>query len=132
MCCRLECLADNLPNQIDSQECLWLARELYPSIKKAHEFEENVVFPILLKNTRTCNLGDSIERLRFEHWEDEAFAEDISELLRRLGRGENSVDTEQLSWMLRGFFEGARRHIAFEKEYLEPLLSSIVFTQIDV
>ena len=43
---------------------------------------------------------------------------DALEELATVGVG----NIDKLSYMLRGFFEGLRRHIAFEKEHLVPLL----------
>lgn len=122
MCGRLESIADSLPNEVNRQECLVVARDVYPVVKEAHDFEEQELFPHLQTSVATDPLNDSLERLRFEHWEDEAFAEEISEVLGRIGRGGSLAEAEKLSWMLRGFFEGARRHIAFEVEHLLPIL----------
>ena len=33
LCDALETLADQLPDQIDNQECLYLARMIYPTVK---------------------------------------------------------------------------------------------------
>ncbi len=125
MCSRLEAIADGLPLKVDRQECLVLARDIYPTVKAAHDFEENVLFPHLRKSSKAASLNDGLERLRFEHWEDEAYAEEISEALGRIGRGGAVTDAEKISWMLRGFFDGVRRHMAFEAEHLLPMLISI-------
>jgi len=64
-----------------------------------------------------------LERLRYEHWEDESFAEEICDELKLLVNNPNKAVIDKLSYMLRGFFEGMRRHIAFEVEYLLPELN---------
>ncbi|MDD9909128.1 MAG: hemerythrin domain-containing protein [Ahrensia sp.] len=125
MCLRLEAVADALPASIDRQECLLLARDIYPTVKAAHEFEESVLFPHLQRNADARALEDGLERLRFEHWEDEAYAEELSDTLSRIGRGGPVRDAEKISWMLRGFFDGVRRHMAFEAEHLLPMLNPI-------
>ena len=122
LCDRLEAVADGLPNAVDRQECLVLARDIYPSVKAAHEFEEEELFPLVQKEYPLATQNDGFERLQFEHWEDEAYAEEISDALTQVGRTGQIGDAEKLSWMLRGFFEGIRRHIAFEAEHLVPLL----------
>lgn len=125
LCARLEAVADGLPLKIDRQECLMLARDIYPAVKAAHQFEEQQLFPRLQRDSQVGDLSEALERLRFEHWEDEAYAEDISEALGRIGRGGSVSDAEKISWMLRGFFDGIRRHIAYESEHLLPILKSL-------
>ena len=129
LCARLENVADHLPNNIDRQECLVLARNVYRVIREAHRFEEVELFPYLQSQTKTA-IGE-LERLRFEHWEDEAYAEEISDILNSIGREGKTSDAEKISWMLRGFFDGVRRHIAFEAEHLIPLLQSHLSDQTD-
>ncbi len=120
LCDRLEEVADSLPDKIDTQECLLLARSLYPAVYKAHQFEEIVLFPVLAGHNPDPALKNSFERLKFEHWEDEAFAEEISECLKRYILVPENSDT--LAYMLRGFFESVRRHVAFDTEHLLPKL----------
>lgn len=102
-----------------------LARDIYPAVKEAHDFEESELFPHLERHAGTRALLEGLERLRFEHWEDEAYAEEISDTLGRIGRDGPVTDAEKISWMLRGFFDGVRRHIAFENEHLMPILNSL-------
>lgn len=123
LCERLEQMADRLPNDINPQECLSLSRLIFPVLKRAHEFEEENLFPALLNNgTNREQMEQSLERLKFEHWEDESFAEEISTSLIAYVRQPERQDAEPLSYMLRGFIEGVRRHIAFEVEHLLPQL----------
>ncbi len=130
LCNTLESIADNLPSSVDNQQCLSVARRIFSTVRKAHEFEERTLFPLLEALPQPVDgLHDSLERLRFEHWEDESFAEEVSESLREYGAGGNRADGEKLAYMLRGFFEGLRRHMAFEAEHLLPLLQTGTATQ---
>lgn len=126
LCDLLESIADDLPEDptaVDRQRCLSAARQIFPTVKKAHDFEEQRLFPLLLSlHDESDSLNKSLERLRFEHWEDESYAEEVTEGLIEFGRGESTADSERLGYMLRGFFEGLRRHMAFETEHLLPLL----------
>jgi len=125
LCKRLENLADGLPDKIVSQECIYISWQLYPVVRSAHDFEESHFFPLLEKyqdNKQT--LEKCIKRLKFEHWEDESFAEDLSLQLRELISDPKQVNVEKVSYMLRGFFEGLRRHIAFETEHLLPMIEN--------
>lgn len=127
LCERLESLADSLPHDVDKQECLSISWQIYPVVKAAHDFEENTLFPLLSKQEQdAAEIADSLERLKFEHWEDESSAEDISLSLRQLISAPEQTNVEKLSYMLRGFFGGMRRHIAFETDHLLPIANEAV------
>jgi hemerythrin-like domain-containing protein len=125
LCSSLEDVADKLPNRVDPVECLKLANNIYPIVKKAHEFEESAIFPILVSRAPDdAHTRSSLDRLRLEHWEDESYAEELHDKLRGFATDRGNCSVEALSWMLRGFFEGVRRHMAFERECLIPLFGS--------
>ncbi|THV25044.1 hemerythrin domain-containing protein [Peteryoungia ipomoeae] len=117
LCSELEDIADSLPAAINRQKCIYAAKALGPLIKGIHQFEESVVFPRLLADARSDQMDATVERLKFEHCEDECFAEELTDALLKLGSGA-PVNMEAVGYMLRGFFEGLRRHIAFEREFL--------------
>lgn len=124
-CDRLETLADLLPDGIDNQDCLRLAQNIVPLVMRAHVFEEQVVFPYLDSNPDLPDSAkQSFERLKYEHFGDEAFAHDLCVSLREFVTHRERSNPETLSWMLRGFFEGVRRHVAFEQALLLPLIES--------
>src|SRR5665213_574832 len=118
LCDRLEHLADSLPDALNVQESLYVAQSLLPTVVMAHRFEEDKVFPLLRKAT----LPSTIDRLGFEHMGDEEYANDIILALRAYVPERRSANAETLAWMMRGFFEALRRHIAFEREHILPLL----------
>lgn len=123
LCNALERIADDLPDAVDRQHCLSVARQIYPVLRQAHRFEEETLFPRLLAmQTAIEGLAHSLERQQFEHWEDESFAEELSDCLLEFGSGNCPEAAEKLPYMLRGFFEGLRRHMAFETEHLLPIL----------
>jgi hemerythrin-like domain-containing protein len=66
----------------------------------------------------------SFERLKFEHFGDEAFAHDLCVSLREFVTHRENVNPETLSWMLRGFFDSVRRHVVFEQALLLPLIEA--------
>ena len=123
LCRRLESVADDLPNNFNPQECLSISWQLFSTVKAAHKFEEEELFPMLDTVTGfPLEMKKTVERLRYEHWEDEMSAEDISFYLKQLVRKPEDVNIGKTSYMLRGFFDGMRRHTAFEAEYLLPYL----------
>jgi hemerythrin-like domain-containing protein len=124
-CNQLEAIADLLPAAVDVRDCLIIAQNIVPVVKRAHDFEETVVYPLLLSGTGDfVELAVWIERLKFEHMGDEDFASELCLALREFATDRKRANVESLSWMLRGFFEGLRRHIAFERTNLLPLLES--------
>jgi hemerythrin-like domain-containing protein len=124
ICNELEAIADSLPDAIDDHASLDTAQRLLPLISRAHEFEEKILFPMIVKNPNPvpalAPMVGTIERLQFEHWGDEDFAADIYHAIRAYVAGHDRGSAEALGWMLRGFFESMRRHIAFEREYILP------------
>lgn len=98
---------------------MYAAKSLMPLVNGIHRYEEEAVFPLLeRKASGDRELIDSIARLKFEHVEDECFAEELTDTLNRLGSGDDTVNAEAAGYMLRGFFESIRRHIAFEQQFM--------------
>lgn len=120
LCAALEDLADSLPHQIDTHFGLVLARRLQPTLCRAHRFEETVVFPLLAAQRK--GLSGTLARLHGEHLEDEDQAGELSDAIASLIRDRSRRKTETVSYMLRGFFIGLGRHLAFEREHLLPLV----------
>jgi hemerythrin-like domain-containing protein len=126
LCDSLEEIADSLPNEVNKQKCIYAAKSLGPLIKSVHEYEENTLFPWLEKQLgEQPGLGDTLNRLKFEHFEDECFAEELIDKLMRLGTTGKDLNPEATGYMLRGFFEGMRRHLAFEREHLLKLVDTV-------
>ncbi len=117
LCDDLEAVADSLPRSTDRQFCLHLARQIGPLLRDAHAVEENVLFPTILE--RSEHGLELVERLRLEHIEDECFGEEIQHELMQLGRGQPVLAPEATGYMLRGFFEGLRRHMRHELELFD-------------
>jgi hemerythrin-like domain-containing protein len=116
LCDLLEAIADSLPERLDRQQCLHVARLIAPLIKQAHLAEEQLLFPQVA--ARHAEGADVIETLRLEHFEDECFAEEVQYELLQMGKGQPVLAPEATGYMLRGFFEGVRRHIRREQELL--------------
>lgn len=126
LCCALEKVADSLPDDVDTREVLSLAKTIGPIVMRSHEFEEKVLFPVLRDlSDHDKGLAATLDRLHGEHWEDESYAEEVQSGLTDFVSGQLKTGVDTLAYMLRGFFEGLRRHIAFEREHLLPLLKSL-------
>lgn len=119
LCTALEEIADSLPANVNRQKCIYAAKSLIPLVNGVHRYEEEAVFPLMERRTSgDPELVDAIARLKFEHVEDECFAEELADTLTRLGSGDGSVNAETAGYMLRGFFGAIRRHIAFEQQFM--------------
>ena len=119
LCDQLEGLADLLPTQVDRQTCLHLARLIGPLLRHAHEAEALHLFPSVAAGHERG--GEVVENLRLEHVEDECFAEEVQYELLQMGEGRPVIAPEATGYMLRGFFEGIRRHIRYELELFAAL-----------
>jgi hemerythrin-like domain-containing protein len=120
MCELLEDIADSLPHHIDAKKCSRAAELLEPLIKRVHRFEEDEIYSAYAGPEPSKGLQKTIERLRAEHLEDECHAEELSDALRKISSSADSVSSETLGYMLRGFFEAIRRQVAFEREQFSP------------
>ena len=122
LCDALERIADALPS-VDRVKCLGTANVLVPLLRSIHRYEETIVFPAYEAAVQGSNASvASIPRLRAEHVEDECFADEVTEILLAIGHGATVENAEAIGFMLRGFFESLRRHIAFEREHVLPLI----------
>ncbi|MCR9238290.1 MAG: hemerythrin domain-containing protein [Alphaproteobacteria bacterium] len=123
LCALLEDIADSLPHNVSRNNCLLAAQNIQPIVQVSHKFEEEYLFPLLLSDDQKQNeLEPILTRLHAEHCEDESYCNEIVDALEELA-SDQLANIDKLSYMLRGFFEGMRRHIAFEQEHLLPLLA---------
>ncbi|TIS86053.1 MAG: hemerythrin domain-containing protein [Mesorhizobium sp.] len=124
LCDALEKIADALPG-VDRLQCLGTANAIVPLLRNIHQYEETIVFPAYEAAAGSnANLA-STRRLRAEHVEDECFASEVTEILLAIGHGKTVENAEAIGFMLRGFFESMRRHIAFEREHVLPAIGII-------
>lgn len=124
LCALLEDIADSLPHNVSRSNCMLAAQNIQPIVQAAHTFEEQYLFPRLLKDGhKQEELKPVLARLHAEHCEDESYGDEIVDALEELASDHKLANIDKLSYMLRGFFEGLRRHIAFEQEHLLPLLT---------
>lgn len=125
LCDALEKIADALPG-VDRMICLSTANSIVPLLRNIHQYEEAIIFPAYEEAVvgSEANLA-STRRLRAEHVEDECFAGEVTEILLAIGHGEAVENPEAIGFMLRGLFENLRRHIAFEREHVLPMIGIV-------
>lgn len=126
LCDELEAIADSLPEALDRDTCLLAARAVLNVLARTHEFEEGVLYPALSAAASARRLpplgAETLEQLRFEHVADSCFAEEVYDALMAMGRGLSTLPPAAAGYMLRGFFAGLRRHVAFERSIVLPAL----------
>lgn len=115
VCGALEEIADALPDNVDRLMCVSVASTLLPMLRNIHRYEEEVIFPAYVAATADMQC---VERLKAEHVEDECFADELTEALMTIGHGAAVANPEALGFMLRGFFETIRRHVAFDRDHI--------------
>jgi len=126
LCDRLEEIADALPNNINKHFCTTTAQAIEPILSKAHRFEEQELYPAICRlHEGVVDQAKVFERLRSEHYEDRCFGEEVREVLMSYGEGKPIQAANATGYMLRGFFENLRRHMAFEAELARPLRLNI-------
>lgn len=109
ICDELEGIADTLPNP-DRRLCRRLAAELGEIVSVVARREEQDLFPLLVGPGGAT----VVTRLRKEHAQDRSAAADIARTLLSLARGRATGSHEAIGYMLRAYFLGVRRHVAFE------------------
>lgn len=126
LCDDLEAIADSLPSGIVNHDCLFAAKCLVRLIRDVHAYEEQTLFPALRQVFHSSSeFLAAVDRLTFEHLTDECYADDIAEKLIYVGSGGRDVNMEALGYMLRGFFEALRRHIAFERDHFSGAIDAL-------
>lgn len=122
LCDILEEIADSLPENIDRARCLQIASVLVPLVRSTHRYEEQVIFPAYQSVLAKGAAPSVLTRLRAEHFEDECYADELTEALLAVARGGEVKNAEAFGYMLRAFFESVRRHVAFEREHVLPAI----------
>ncbi len=122
LCDVLENIADGLPGKLEAA----LARTAVDILKTEaplhHEQEEACLFPLLTQRAQPeDNIEAVIRQLTREHLADDTYSNDLIHLLEEIADGIRPANPEMAGYMIRGFFESYRRHIAFEDLVILPL-----------
>ena len=122
LCDVLETIADGLPNKLECALASMAAEALKTKVPLHHRQEEEVLFPLLTQRAAAQdNIEAVVQQLRQEHLADDTYASDLIGLLEMMGKGTAPRNPEMAGYMIRGFFETYRRHIAFEDLVILPL-----------
>lgn len=122
LCDALERIADDLPDNVDRMLVSTILPMLQQDLDIHVRDEELGLFPLLLARAAPeDNFAGIMEVLSREHAADEGFAEEIIDELECLRTSERPGNPDMVGYMLRGFFEGQRRHLAWEDAVVLPL-----------
>jgi hypothetical protein len=110
LCDRLEKIADDLPHLPSAEECHSVSRQLTVFVPQ-HYRSERAVLSALFPRGKMSPLGSPLlGRIHSQHAMDELHAQDLSAVLESPGS-----DAQMLGYMLRCFFDGCGRALAFEE-----------------
>lgn len=115
LCDRLETLADSIPRRIDLTSCRVILTELPQKLRRVHALEEMILFPAVEIQRSDDGRYALIARLRAEHDQDDRAAVELVRVLKAVLDNRPSLSWDAIGYMLRGFFETVRRHIATER-----------------
>ncbi|WP_428424749.1 hemerythrin domain-containing protein [Pararhizobium sp.] len=125
LCDALESVADRLPDKVAHGECLHLRRAIPPILAAVHRQEEEAILPWMAQRWQTpSGLAEILDHIRYEQLEEECYAEELCDALRAYGTGLVKPSPETLGYILRGYFDCARRRIRFDCTVLLPMLSA--------
>jgi hemerythrin-like domain-containing protein len=97
------------------------------SVPAHTKFEEDALFPRLrLRLNDGDALLEALACLSQEHERDEELAQELVEILKCAVQTGLVANPETLGYMLRGYFESQRRHIAWENGVVLPVAQRIL------
>lgn len=121
ICSILEGIADGLPAAVDLRLTRCAVPLLTESVQRHVSLQENCLFPVLRASAglRGENVEDVLEQLAQEHSEDQSLALEIADTLTEFLENRDILNADTLGYLLRCFFEGFRRHAAWERLFLD-------------
>ncbi|MEC9368282.1 MAG: hemerythrin domain-containing protein, partial [Pseudomonadota bacterium] len=122
LCDSLEQMADSLPDSPNRQTGEIVARHLRDCLIRHRLLEEDFLLPLLISRAREADNAKALqEQIAREHISDESMAHDLADQLEAASATGRIANPEMLGYMLHGFFECRRRHIAWETAVVLPL-----------
>lgn len=130
LCDLLEAIADGLPHQFDQALALVSVSILETGMPGHMRLEEEALFPLLRRRVpESHSLQSALECLEHEHDRDGASLIEIVDALRSAMESGSVANPDMLGYMLRGFFDSQRRHIAWEEAVVLPAARDVLTAQ---
>jgi hemerythrin-like domain-containing protein len=127
LCDLLEALADGLPHNFDKALAVIAVSILEGSVPRHMRLEEEALFPLLRERLADDDpLHAAMACLEDEHDRDGAMLVELTDALRMATSEGVIVNPDMLGYMLRGYFEGQRRHIAWEDRVVIPAARAVL------
>lgn len=127
VCDQLEAIADYLPNRIDIRRVLSAMQFLRIKLPVYHRDERNGLFPLLKRRApRSSGIEKIIARMEICQIDDEDYAQEVVELLEALAGDNLIANPTAAGYLLRGFFQGYRRYLAFQRLTILPLAGRVL------
>jgi hemerythrin-like domain-containing protein len=121
LCELLESIADSLPGKFEPALAVIAISILKGSVKAHTKFEEDALFPLLKERLSPDDaVVQALVCLSQEHERDEDIADELVEALKDALKSGAPENPETLGYILRGYFESQRRHIAWEDSVVLP------------
>jgi len=114
LCTVLESIADDLPNLPSTDVVVHVERQL-AGFAERHVPLETELFQRLFGDAQCPSAERVFHQIHQSHAIDAMHADDLSAELRRLSGSSRVVRPGELAYMLRCFFDGCRRAMAFEE-----------------
>lgn len=122
LCDVLEEIADALPGPIEPAQVEFATTVLRTSIGRHIAILTHLLFPVLRQRALASDeIKTFIGQITADNAADEVLAYDTADQLEAAADKRQAGKPDMLAYMLRGMFEGRRRHIAWEMSVLIPL-----------
>lgn len=124
ICDLVETIADSLPEP-SSLICLRAAAVLRNDLPLYHADLGQCLFPQLrVRHSGSKWIMLMLNQIEADHQQLEMSIDEVADLLERIGTGRARIQERNVAgYALRGFFEGLRRHICWERNLILPLAS---------
>lgn len=127
LCDLLEALADGLPNTFDKAMAVIAVSILEGSVPRHMRLEEEALFPMLRQRVADDDpLVSALACLEDEHERDGATLVELTDALKTAAEAGLVINADMLGYMLRGYFESQRRHIAWEDRVVLPVAAQVL------
>jgi len=127
LCDLLEALADGLPHSFDKAMALIAVSILEGSVPRHMRLEEEALFPMLRERVADDDpLRAALACLEEEHERDSAILDELSDALKTAAEAGAVINPDMLGYMLRGYFDSQRRHIAWEDRVVLPVAAQVL------
>lgn len=119
VCDDLERVSDELP-AANTHAFLMVSERICPLLRQCQHFEETRVHPVLIQSRP--GLDKILARLRDEHIEDQDHASLLLDSVRAFVTGDGAIEAGEIGYLARGFFTSVRRHLAFDTDFVAPIM----------